>query len=213
MTSIPCPLCQSIRERNAVEVFRRTFYQCDLCDLFFADPSEHLSPDEEKKRYETHNNDVNDLKYQEFVRPLVEAVIDRCRGKEKGLDFGAGTGPVVAKLLGHAGFPVDLYDPFFWPDSEALQKKYDFIATSEVVEHFGNPAKEFALLSSLLESKGVLAIMTLLHSAETHFPSWYYLKDPTHICTYSFKTFSWIKEKFEFRTLEQLGPRVVVLGK
>ncbi len=213
MTIIACPLCQSTQEPNPVEVFRRTFHQCGNCDLFFADPSVRLSREEEKKRYETHNNDVNDPKYQEFVRPLVQSVMDKCSPGSRGLDFGAGTGPVLAKLLSEANFSVELYDPFFWPDPRVLQKRYEFIATSEVVEHFGNPAKEFALLSSLLEAKGVLAIMTLLHSAETVFPSWYYLKDPTHICTYSFKTFYWIKENFQFRTVEQLGPRLVVLGK
>lgn len=213
MKSNPCPLCEQVESRNDIPVFGRHFYLCTRCELLFVDPSEHLSPDEEKKRYETHNNDVNDPRYQDFVKPLVKAVRDYCTPSNRGLDFGAGTGPVLAKLLREANFAVELYDPFFWPDSKALQKKYDFIASSEVVEHFAQPGKEFSLLTSLLEPKGVLAIMTLLHTSATDFPSWFYLKDPTHICAYSLKTFSWIQKQFGFQTLKQQGPRVVVLKK
>jgi len=31
-----------------------------------------LSKDKEKERYEEHNNDVEDLRYQQFVAPIVD---------------------------------------------------------------------------------------------------------------------------------------------
>ena len=50
-----------------------------------------------------------------------------------GLDFGAGPGPALAAMMSEDGFDVAIYDPFFQPDAEALQRKYDFITSTETV--------------------------------------------------------------------------------
>ena len=49
-----------------------------------------------------------------------------------GLDFGAGPGPALAAMMSEDGFDVAIYDPFFQPDAEALQRKYDFITCTAV---------------------------------------------------------------------------------
>ncbi len=47
--------------------------------------------EDEKKRYQEHNNDVDDFRYQQFVEPIVLKVQEKFRLKHKDLDYGAGT--------------------------------------------------------------------------------------------------------------------------
>jgi len=209
--SCPCPLCHSKNSHSLVTQLKRTFSRCSECDLLFLDPKERLTLSEEKARYETHENDVTDPKYQEFVSPLVNWIAKHFAPSSTGLDFGAGTGPVLASELRKKGYQMEVYDPFFWPDPKPLSKEYDFVLASEVVEHFSDPKKEFALLKKLLKPSGVLGLMTLLYDAETDIESWYYLKDPTHICAYSEKTFEWIKQHFTFSGLGIAEPRLIIL--
>lgn len=207
----PCPLCRENLSTPPVTHLKRIFFRCENCDLLSLDTSQRLTPSEEKARYETHENDIQDPKYQEFVRPLVNWVQEKLKPEAFGLDFGAGTGPILESLFQEKGYKMDKYDPFFWPNPSVLQKKYDFVVASEVVEHFSNPEKEFTLLKSLLKPGGVLGLMTLMHEPQTEIETWYYLKDPTHICAYSEKTFEWIRDRFCFSELEIKMPRMVIL--
>jgi len=103
----------------------------------------------------THNNDVNDSGYHKFVSPIVNAVLNDFLPEHKGLDFGAGTGPVISKLLTDRNYQIKQYDPYFFNLPELLQKKYDYIVCCEVIEHFYDPDKEFQLLKSLLKARNV----------------------------------------------------------
>lgn len=168
-----------------------------------------MSPNEEKARYETHNNDIQDPNYQNFVRPIVDWITESHSNSEQGLDFGAGTGPVVAHLLRERGYTIELYDPFFWPNQKALEATYNFIVSTEVVEHFIEPHNEFLKLAQLLKAKASLFLMTLLHDDQTDLSQWYYLRDPTHRCAYSKKTFEFIRKSFGFKTVQFRGDRQV----
>lgn len=206
-----CTLCANPVTGTPVLLHGRSFHLCAQCDLLFLDPSQHLSPEEEKARYEQHNNDVNDPRYQDFVRPVFDEIRAIAPLGADGLDFGAGTGPVLAKMLEEAGYRVQKYDPFFWPDPQTLNFKYDFICATEVVEHFANPAREFPKLRKLLNPQAPLAIMTLMRDPETDLASWYYLRDPTHVCAYSRRTFEWIAANFGFTAVSFKSDRVIVL--
>ncbi|MBF0253274.1 MAG: class I SAM-dependent methyltransferase, partial [Candidatus Omnitrophica bacterium] len=159
----------------------------------------------EKKRYEKHNNDVNDPGYRKFVEPIVLEILNRYTPMHKGLDYGCGPGPVVAEMLKNKGYSVELYDPYFCDNREALKKKYDFIICCEVIEHFNSPAKDFERLRDLLNPGGALFCMTELYSENTDFKNWHYSNDPTHVFFYHTKTLSWIKAKFAFNSLESNG--------
>ena len=89
------------------------YFHCPKCDLRFLDPQYRLPAHEEEARYRTHNNDVTDPAYQNFVAPLYRAVSARIRSGDSGLDFGAGTGPVLAEMFERGGYPMRRYDPFF----------------------------------------------------------------------------------------------------
>jgi hypothetical protein len=153
-----------------------------------------LSSEDEFREYSIHKNDVNDPRYQEFVMPLVDLIISEQQPHTLGLDFGAGPGPVVAKLLQDKGYSINLYDPFFHPDRTPLSQKYDYIFCSEVIEHFNHPFEAFSQLASLLNESGTLYCKTSLLTDETNFASWHYKNDATHVFFYHAKTVAWIEE-------------------
>lgn len=169
------------------------------------DPSSYPTWQEEKKVYETHNNDVHDIRYQNFVSPIVNAVKSSYNKNHKGLDFGAGTGPVITSLLEKEGYDIKLYDPFFHFYPENLCKKYDYIICCEVIEHFHNPYDEFRDLTNMLNAKGSLFCMTSLYDENIDFKNWNYKNDETHVFFYHKKALEWIKNEFGFSDLEIEG--------
>lgn len=177
----------------------RVFYKCEVCEGIFV-PSDLLPNEQtEIERYRSHNNDVEDLRYQNFVSPIVNAVMkDFEPGKCRGLDFGAGTAPVITKLLRDKDFEVSPYDPFFHDKPELLETQYDFIICCEVMEHFHNPLEEFQRLRSLLYPGGKIYCMTHLFSEDIYFDTWYYKNDPTHVLIYQTKTLQYIKNYVGF---------------
>lgn len=208
---INCTLCSSLTFPYK-QLKKRDFNRCPYCDAIILNPKYYLSPEREKSRYEIHNNDINDIKYQQFVSPVVEAVLNTHSDKDKGLDFGAGTGPVASALLKEKGYILSLYDPYFLNDINLLKLKYDYIICCEVVEHFYNPKKEFHLLSSLLNTSGSLIIMTNIFNNEIDFVNWSYKNDSTHVFFYTAKTFEYIKKTFNFKSLT-ITNRLIVLKK
>lgn len=112
--TLNCPLCHQIG--HFYVAFRQLdYYQCHTCSGVFMDPAHYVSLEAEKARYEEHNNDTSDLRYQGFVRPLVDAIMRDYPTTSTGLDYGCGTGPVISKLLADEAYTVYLYDPFFSP--------------------------------------------------------------------------------------------------
>jgi 2-polyprenyl-3-methyl-5-hydroxy-6-metoxy-1,4-benzoquinol methylase len=160
-----------------------------------------LSPADEKARYDTHNNDVEDPGYQKFVSPVVEAVVDSFAADSTGLDFGAGPGPVVSKLLAEQGYLIRQYDPFYSPDESLLKESYDYIVCCEVIEHFNDPQRSFALLRRLLRPGAKLFCMTLLYSPAINIDKWFYANDETHTFFFQAHTLNWIKKHFAFSAL------------
>ena len=192
-----CPLCKKETEDSPC----KGFYACGGCYAIFRSPEDYLSKEEEKKRYELHENDIDDPGYQRFVEPIVHSVLKDFKPGHLGLDFGAGTGPVILKILSEKAYSINLYDPFFHPHPEYLEQTYDFIVCCEVIEHFQDPYKEFTLLRKLLKPGGRLYCMTHLYADEVDFEKWYYKGDPTHVIFYRKETLEWIKNEFQFKNL------------
>jgi len=65
-----------------------------------------LWPDKklEKSRYLQHLNDIEDTRFQDFVSPITNRVLDEFNSAHKGLDFGAGHAPVISHVLQQHGF-------------------------------------------------------------------------------------------------------------
>ncbi len=204
-----CPLCDGIGEifyKNN----RQLYYECSNCKGIFASIDLRLNFEEEKTRYNTHNNDVNDIRYQKFVNPIFSSIIRDFTTNDKGLDFGAGTGPVISKLLGDKKYQIKQYDPFFHNYPELLEQKYNYIACCEVIEHFYNPKKEFATFKKILQQNGKLYCMTDIYNHTIDFDKWYYKNDPTHVFIYQKETFEWIKNEFNFSDLKIDGKLITL---
>ena len=192
-----CPLCDSSGD-IFYQYNKLLYYQCNNCYGIFVDESIKPDREAEKIRYQEHNNDVNDKRYQKFVSNITSAIMRDFTKNDKGLDFGAGTGPVISKVLKDNDFSIVQYDPFFHNYPNLLDEKYDYIACCEVIEHFYNPPKEFRLLKKMLQKDGKLYCMTDLYDKSINFHKWYYKNDSTHVFIYHKNTIHWIKEKFGF---------------
>lgn len=208
-----CPLCK-YKDVRPIQTpgISSLYFVCTQCDLHFLHPKYHLNPEEEKQRYLQHQNDVTDVRYQNFVRPLYEEIIHRFPSPAKGLDYGAGPGPVLTELLKKQHHQMSLYDPFFWPDTAVLNHPYDFVFACEVAEHFFDPATEFKKLRGLISKGGLVGLMTSLVTPQIDFATWYYRKDPTHVVFYSKQTVAWIARTFEFSKFEIANDRVILLS-
>ncbi len=207
----PCPLCSSTDSiiffiDKSIEVF-----QCNQCALLYKNPNHYISLKEERNRYLSHNNDVNDSGYQSFVTPIVNSIEHDFSVTAKGLDFGAGTGPVITEMLSEKGYSLTLYDTFFHSNHKALQQSYDYIVCCEVMEHFHHPNEEFLLLKKLLKPDGKLYCMTEMYSEAIDFENWYYKNDETHVVFYTEKTINWIQQNFNFSEVS-IDKRLIVFS-
>ncbi len=192
-----CPLCSS---SSAIfyQNDNKLYYQCNNCLSIFLDKALRLDKKAEMSRYKEHNNDIDDEKYQKFVSPISSAIMRDFTQDSKGLDFGAGPGPVISKVLNDNKFFIRQYDPFFHDYPDLLNEKYDYIACCEVIEHFYDPAKGFRLLKELLLQNGKLYCMTQIYDESIDFHNWYYKNDQTHVFIYHKKAFHWIREEYGF---------------
>jgi len=203
-----CPLCLNV-ENNT---FCNDFYHCSNCAGYFR-PSELLpSREEERERYESHNNDVNDIRYRKFVEPITSSILQDYTPNCQGLDFGAGTGPVIKTVLKENSFDVALYDPLFHNYPDVLDEQYDYIACCEVIEHFHKPRLEFDKFSKMLKPKGSLYMMTHLYDSSIDFGNWYYKKDNTHVFIYQKETMRWISDKYKYSSMSIEG-RMITMRK
>ena len=154
-----------------------------------------------------------------------------------GLDFGCGPGPTVSVMMKEQhGLDMVDWDLYFQPQPElpkefptrliplathlgpglhvledyqaqVLQVHYDYITSTEVIEHISQPAQVFKLFDKLLlpplapgsdSGGGLLALMTGVLRHDADFSDWHYHRDPTHICFYRPETWEWIAEEFNW---------------
>jgi hypothetical protein len=190
-----CPLCFSEHLHQLAAVDTKTYWRCDVCCLTFLSPEHHLSPEAELAQYQLHENNPEDAHYRKFLSRLTDYLVPKLFPGAEGLDYGAGPGPTLSVMLEEQGFPMSIYDPFFAPNTDVLERMYDFITCTETVEHFYQPAKEFQRLDHLLRRGGWLGSMTEMLESDEGFPGWYH-RDPTHVCFYKRETMAWIAERY-----------------
>ncbi len=181
---------------------KREFFRCEECRLVFAPEKYHLSEEDEKARYDKHENTSGNKGYLDFLYRFYSVLSSHIEDESIGLDFGSGPGPVLAELFKENSYNISIYDVFYAPDRSVLSKRYDFITIVEVLEHLRNPEKELRTLWECLNPGGVIAIMTkFLPSKKKNFTLWSYKNDITHICFYSEPVFKWISNNFNSKLL------------
>ena len=207
-----CPLCLSVENTFFHRDKQREYLRCRQCALVFVPPKSHLSRADEKSYYELHQNSPLDSGYRIFLERLSKPLLEQIKPGSQGLDFGSGPGPTLSLMLEEAGHRVGLYDPFYAPDEAVFTRQYDFIASSEVVEHLQAPGRELTRLWALLKPGGVLAIMTKRVLDEAAFAHWHYKNDPTHIVFFSEQTFHWLGKQWQVDAVFH-GADVVLFNK
>lgn len=207
-----CPLCDTPNSAHFHQDKMRSYQRCGTCQLIFVPPSFFLSAAAEKTHYDHHQNSPDDAGYRKFLSRTFDPLNAKLNPNSRGLDFGSGPGPTLSIMFEESGHEMVIYDPFYAPDRSVLDKEFDFITATEVIEHLHNPRSDLDLLWSRLRPNGWLAIMTKRVTSHQAFTTWHYKNDPTHVCFYSEETFYWLAKKWG-SVVEFHGKDVVLFQK
>ncbi|MDG1312188.1 MAG: class I SAM-dependent methyltransferase [Porticoccaceae bacterium] len=210
--SITCPLCLACGPAHYAVDRDRSYLHCGHCSLVFVTSDQHLSCEEEKAIYEQHQNSPDDQDYRRFLSRLTVPLLDRIKPQSHGLDFGCGPGPTLSVMMAEQAHHMALYDIYYANDPLVLQTQYDFITSTEVVEHLANPRHELDSLWALIRPGGYLGLMTKLVKDQQSFSTWHYKNDLTHICFFSVATFKYLAEAWG-ADIEFIGSDVIILYK
>lgn len=198
MSGYRCLLCDTAENAKIYhQDHYRNYFCCPVCHLVFVPPKHYLSSTKEKAHYDLHKNSPEDHSYREFLRRLFLPMQERLSPGSHGLDFGSGPGPTLSVLFEEAGHSMNLYDHFYAQDPSVFQHEYDFITSTEVLEHLHHPKMELNRLWKRLRPGGYLGIMTKLLPSQKSFSDWHYKNDPTHVCFYSRSTFEWLAVRWD----------------
>jgi len=88
-----------------------------------------------------------------------------------------------------AGYDMVGYDKFYADFPELLTRQYDFITSTEVIEHVAEPRAVLAQLWACLKPGGVLVLQTQRVLSDERFKNWRYRHDPTHIVFFAEASF------------------------
>lgn len=190
-----CPVCETITLVMFQTINEVPYHRCETCEATVMDESRWLGQLQEKAIYDLHDNNPEDEGYRRFLAKLTDPLLERLQPAATGLDFGCGPGPALAVMLREAGMDMALYDPFYFPERSVLERRYDFITCTEVVEHLHRPAESFRQLDGMLKPGGWLGVMTCFQTDDHRFANWHYRRDPTHIVFYREATMAWLARK------------------
>ncbi|WED21906.1 class I SAM-dependent methyltransferase [Vibrio sp. JC009] len=207
-----CPLCKQADAEFYYEDKVRPYYQCSRCQLVFVPEEHRLDPAREKGFYDLHENNPEDEGYRRFLSRMADPLLDKLEANSSGLDFGCGPGPTLHLLLEQEGHNVELYDIYYYPDTGVLDKTYDFMTATEVIEHLFEPDKVWQQWLNLVKPGGWLGIMTKQVKGVEAFSSWHYKNDLTHVIFFSRETFQYLAERDNLQ-LEFIGNDVILLRK
>ncbi len=207
-----CPLCHQSSITHYHRDKRRDYFQCTNCLLVFVPPEQLPQTASEKQEYDLHINEIDDPGYRRFLDKVFTPLVTRLTSDAQGIDFGCGPGPALQAMLIEAGFPTNVYDPFYFPDSRVLEQQYDFISCTEAIEHFHTPAKEWEMFMKMLKVGGILIIMTKRVIDQTRFANWHYKNDQTHVSFFSKDTFEYLAHQGQL-SIEFISDDVVLMQK
>lgn len=207
-----CPLCEEENSSHYFKDKRRDYYQCSCCCLVFVPSGQRLDTSSEKAIYDQHENNPDDAGYRRFLSRFFEPLVERISPNSSGIDFGCGPGPALSMMLQEFGFSMSLYDVYYYPDTQVLNREYDFLTATEVIEHLYHPYKVWQQWLNLVKPGGWIGIMTKLVIDVEAFSTWHYKNDQTHVCFYSRETFRYLAERDKLE-IEFIGNDVILLRK
>jgi SAM-dependent methyltransferase len=188
---LSCKACGCGRTVFVNKDKRRPFYRCMMCDLVSVPEKYWLSVDDERARYDLHDNSISNDGYVKFLSAVADVAIKEYRHpRMRVLDFGCGKDAVLCRLLWDRGGDCCAYDPLYKislpkvGNSDNLYK-FDMIILCEVIEHLRDLMGELRRICGLLREGGIIIIRTRLYEDPSVFPNWWYAQDPTHINFFS----------------------------
>lgn len=209
-----CIICGSDTEKIDDSQINVIHDYCPNCGFIYKGKEYHLEMHNEHEQYILHNNTMENEGYVNIFLDLISEYIKPLGVMRKVLEFGSGPGPVLKALLKREGYDVCDFDPFFNDNTEYLNNKYQLITSTEVIEHFSDPLKEFKHLYNLLEKDGYLLIMTRLRKMGIEeFLNWWYRRDLTHISFYTMGTIEYIARKLNMKIMKTNNENIILLQK
>lgn len=201
-----CRLCGNAE----LAVIPKNFLRCSRCDLRQKSEELLLSLKDEKARYLLHENNPEDLGYQEYLNSTLN--FSRPQKTDTVLDYGCGPTKGVENLLKNEVQKVISFDPIFYPIDLNLSENVDLVICSESAEHFYSPKQEFERIFSLLKPKGRLLLRTEIYQPQVDFTNWYYINDPTHVALFSLRTLEFLARQYDRKVLKTDGLRLTLIG-
>ena len=111
--NITCPFCKTAKVSEFFHDKRRDYMRCHVCSLVFVPPCQYVSAEEEKSRYDLHQNSPEDQGYRSFLSRLF-IPMQKCLAPEScGLDFGCGPQPTLSVMFKEAGHFMTTFDFFY----------------------------------------------------------------------------------------------------
>ena len=211
-----CPLCGGTGPfRPLADRWYRHHLLCPDCRLIFTVRDELPSPDAARARYAMHQNGPGDPGYVAFLSRAVTAAAPHLAALAastpgaRALDYGCGPGPALHVPLADFGIPCDCWDPCFFPEPPPLGR-YRVVFATEVVEHFREPARDWAAMLARVAPGGLLVVMSGFWTDVAAFPSWSYADDFTHVAFHHPDTLRWIARHHGLSMLPATDRRIVV---
>lgn len=183
-----CKLCGKNSVDKLCENSSREFYHCTFCELIFVPEMYHLNIQEEKTRYDLHDNSMDNKGYVNYLQKI-EKVVSGIVTKDKSiLDFGSGKNAVLSGLLKINGFNCTSYDPLYGLHNATQKSAFDLLIACEVVEHLRDLRSELFLIKKMITDTSKIIIRTQLYPPSDKFLKWWYIQDLTHINFFSLKS-------------------------
>lgn len=206
-----CVVCESTA-RVYTKDPERSYFECQACQLVFVPRSELISYEQEKARYDHHQNLEKDSHYISYLEKIAKGILPHLKTQNRGLDFGCGRTKLLENILNQSGYNVSSYDLYYFPESFLLKQKYDFIILSEVIEHLREPRFTLNELSMMLNPGGKIFIKTKFLPAREQFDRWFYKRDITHIQFFNPVSLKKIGELSNLEKFQDLGDDLYLLG-
>lgn len=96
-----CKLCESDLIEKIAEDNNREYYHCNRCELVFVPEKYHLNSADEKKRYDLHDNSIDNPGYVKYLNRIVEIVSELTPIENDKRNSQKHLAPFIAKITGY----------------------------------------------------------------------------------------------------------------